>query len=192
MLKGELIDRAVTILNFHAKWLEYELISELFLLKLYQRFIDSDDKSTEHYRYSAFQKLLQDNQYLDDRSIDNYIELAEIDNDQSMAIAALMDIFTWNGLNDEQYTKLVDSPKFASQMFQTYHRNKIMMKIIDGMQISDEIIKDCIQNYPSNVQECLLYKEGIKRYQIDYIHQHGKNKRIRNMAKNMLRNRRYQ
>ena len=164
----------------------------LIVLNRYECFVLSDDKSTEHYRYSAFQKVLQDNEYLDDRNIDNYVELAEIDDNRSMATAALMNLFRWNGLTDEQYTRLVDSLEFSSQLFQTYHRNKSMMDTISRMPISDEIIEECIQNYPSNVQEYLLLKEGIQRYQIDYIYQNGKNKRIRNMAKNMLRNRCYQ
>ncbi|PSB53175.1 hypothetical protein C7B77_19790 [Chamaesiphon polymorphus CCALA 037] len=192
MLKAELIDRALMDMNFHAKWLEYDLIDRTFLLNLYERFVLSDDKSTEHYRYGAFRKILQDNQYLDDRNIDNYIELAKIDDDLAMAKAALVDLFRWKGLSDWQYTKLVNSPEFAGEIFQTYHRNKSMMETISKMPISDEIIEDCIQNYTANIQECLLYKEDIKRHQLEYIYQHGTKKRIRNMAKNMLGSRRYQ
>jgi hypothetical protein len=145
------------------------------------------DKSTEHYRYSAFKQILRTNEYLSDRNIDNYIELSELDKDRSMATAALMDLLTWHKLTDEQYTKLIHTPVFTDKIFQNYHRNKSMMKIIDRMTISDEVIEDCIQNYPSEVQEHLLSKEGIYRHQIEYISQHGRNKRIRNMAKNMLR-----
>ena len=75
MFEQESIDRALTDMKFHVKWLEYDLIDKSFLLNRYKSFICSDDKSTEHYRYSAFQKILQDNECLSDRSIDNYIKL---------------------------------------------------------------------------------------------------------------------
>ncbi|AFY91316.1 hypothetical protein [Chamaesiphon minutus] len=191
MFKQELIDRALMEMKFQVKWLEYDFIDRAFLLNLYEHFIHSNDKSTEHYRYGAFRKILQDNKYLDDCSIDNYIELAKIDEDRAMAKAALVDLFRWKGLSDEQYKKLVHSPEFASEIFQTYHRNKSMIETISKIPISDEIIEDCIQNYPANIQEYLLYKEDIKRHQLEYIYQHGTKKRIRNMAKNMLGSRRY-
>jgi hypothetical protein len=192
MFKEESLEQALIDMKFHIKWLEYNFIDELFLLDRYSCFVSSDDKSTEHYRYIAFQQILQNNESLSDQSIDNYIELAEIDDDRAMATAALMNLLSWRGLTDHQYTSLVDRSEFSSQIFQTYHRNKTMIQIISRMPISDEIIKDCIQNYHSNVQESLLQKEDIQRHQIEYIYQYGKTKKIRNMAKNMLRNRRYQ
>jgi hypothetical protein len=192
MLKKELIERALIDMKFQITWLDCNFIDRSFLLSLHKYFVDSDDKITEHYRCSAFQKVLQDNKYLDDRIIDNYIKLAEMDEDQSMAKAALFDLFRWPGLTDEQYTRLVHSPEFAGQIFQSYHRNKSMIKTISQMPISDETIENCVQNYPANVQECLLYKEDIQRHQLEYIYQHGTKKSIRNMAKNILRSRRYQ
>jgi hypothetical protein len=192
MFKEALVERALTNMKFHVKWLEYDFIDKSFLLNLYERFFSSDDKCTEHYRYSVFQKVLQDHKYLDERSIDNYIDLAKIDDDIDMAKAALVDLFRWEGLTDEQYIRLVHSPEFTSQIFQSHHRNKSMIKTINQMPISDETIENCIQNYPSEIQECLLRKEDIQRHQIEYICQYGTKKRIRNMAKNMLRSRRYQ
>ncbi len=192
MFEQESIWPALTDMKFHIKWLEYDLIDKSFILNQYKSFVCSDDKSTEHYRYSAFQKILQDNECLSDRNIDNYINLTEIDDYRSMATAALMDLLRWRGLTDEQYTSLVNRPEFASQIFQNYHRNKSMIKTISQIPISDEIVKNCIQNYPGDVQEYLLSKEDIQRHQIEYIYQYGKNKRIRNMAKNMLGSKRYQ
>jgi hypothetical protein len=192
MFKEESIERALIDMKFHIKWLEYNFVDKSFLLNQHEIFTSSDDKSTEHYRYNAFRQVLQNNECLSDRSINNYIELAEMDDDRSMATAALMDLLSWNGLNDEQDRRLANIPEFSSQMFQASYRNKTMMKTISRIPISDEIIKDCIQNYPSHVQESLLYKEDIQRHQLEYIYQHGKNKRIRSMAKNMLRSRRYQ
>jgi hypothetical protein len=192
MVKENLIKQALIDMEINAKWLEYNFIDELSLLDRYKCFSSSGKNSTEHYRYSVFKQILKNNECLSDRSIDNYIELAKIDNDWSMAAAALMDLLRWRGLNDEQYTRLVNSPEFSGQMFQTYHRNKTMIQTISQIPISDEIVKDCIQNYPSNVQEYLLCKEGIQRHHLECMYQHGKKKSIRNMAKNILRGRRYQ
>jgi hypothetical protein len=186
MLENISIERALIDMKIHVKWLEYQLIDELFLLNLYKSFSSSDDKSIEHYRYSAFRKVLQDNEGLSDLSIDNYINLAEIDDDRPMATAALMDLLRWPRLTDAQYGRLVNRSEFASQVFQNYHHNKSMIQTICKTPISDELINNCIQNYPGSVQEYLLRKDDIQRNQIEYIHQHGKTKRIRNIAKNML------
>jgi hypothetical protein len=109
-----------------------------------------------------------------------------------MSNSALMNLFTWQGLNEEQYTKLVNHSTFSHKIFQRYHQNKILTQSIDSMILSDEIVEFYIENYDSRIQEYLLNKEGLSRKQVEYISQHGKNKRIKNIAKNLLRSRLYQ
>jgi hypothetical protein len=187
MIEKETIKEALQTLKYHTKWLEYNLIDEAFLINQYHFFLASEDKCTEHYRYAAFQKILKDNQSLDDEAIDKYIQLAELDKDKLMANSALMNLLKWQGLNDLQYTVLVNNSAFSHKIFQKYHQSNILMKTIDSINcFSDEFIEFYIQNYESSIQEYLLNKQGLTRKQIQYIAQHGKSKRIRNMAKNML------
>ena len=46
-------------LEYSKKWLEYGLIDEGDVCKQYEIFLESEDKNTEHYRYSSFMKLLK-------------------------------------------------------------------------------------------------------------------------------------
>ncbi|MBW4507107.1 MAG: hypothetical protein KME64_11410 [Scytonematopsis contorta HA4267-MV1] len=159
MIEKEATKQALIALEYHIKWLEYNLIDEVFLLSQYQYFIDSEDKCTEHYRYAAFQKILKDNQSLDDKAINRYIQLAELDNDKYMANSALMNLFMWECLNDAQYTALVNHSAFSHKVFQKYHQNKILIQTIDSVNlISDEVLEFYIQNYESIIQEYLLNK----------------------------------
>jgi hypothetical protein len=192
MREEEVVKQALIDLEYHIQWLEYKLINEIFLLNQYQYFLTSEDKCTEHYRYAAFQNILREHQSLNDETIDKYIRLAELDNDLTMSNSALMNLFTWQGLNEEQYTKLVNHSTFSHKIFQRYHQNKILTQSIDSMILSDEIVEFYIENYDSRIQEYLLNKEGLSRKQVEYISQHGKNKRIKNIAKNLLRSRLYQ
>jgi len=47
------------------------------------------DESTEHCRYAAFKALLESHPNVHDSTIDRFINLAELDEDQTMAQAAL-------------------------------------------------------------------------------------------------------
>jgi hypothetical protein len=120
------------------------------------------------------------------------IELVRIDANPGMATAAFIELFTWSGLNQEQYDRLVNRPEFALPFCQKYHRNKLMKIEIDSKPLSDKLIEKCILAYDGQIQIYLLNKNEINRLQLEYIFQHGKNKAVRNIAKDMLRKRRYQ
>jgi len=84
------------------KWLEYGLIDLPFVNEQVKRYESGDDDNIEHYRYAAFRKLLEGAGSIDDLTLDRYVELAELDEDQEMAEAALGLLLRHNGLTEQQ------------------------------------------------------------------------------------------
>ncbi|AKG22012.1 hypothetical protein [Calothrix sp. 336/3] len=184
----EIIKQALIVLDYHIKWLEFSFIDETLLLAQYYHLLNSEDKCREHYRYASFQKILIDNQYLDDEAIDKYIQLAELDNDKVMASAALMNLFQWEKLKEEQYIKLVNHPVFSHHSFQKYHQKQMVLKATDESVFSDQDVEFYIHNYEPSIQKYLLTNKKLTVRQLEYISQNGGSKKVRNIANNLLRN----
>jgi hypothetical protein len=185
------VNLALMVLEYDKKWIEYEFIDNNFILEQFAYYKSSDDKNTEHYRYGAFRSILQNRKSLTDYQINQYIELATIDNDQGMAESVLVQLFTWNGLSEEQYNRLKSHPGFSKPIFQKLDKRYSMIKELGKIELTDEIVKHYIANGDGDVQLSLLVKNGITRKQLEYIHEKGINRRVRNIAKDMLRSRRY-
>ncbi len=48
-----------------------------------------------------------------DTGIARYVELAGLDEDQTMATSALLDLLSWEGLTDERFERLDKLPRFT-------------------------------------------------------------------------------
>lgn len=77
---------------------------------------DIDDENGEHCRYAA---LLESTSTLDDITIDRYVELAKLDQDQAMAEAALGKLASFQGLTEEQLGRMKTHPAFATVVLQS-------------------------------------------------------------------------
>jgi len=95
-------------LKYHNKWYEYNFIDDEHLSKQIKEYSESDDKNTEHYRYKSFLRILENNKYLTDQQITQYIELVIVDNDKTMGISAIIKLIDWKGLNINQNNIIMD------------------------------------------------------------------------------------
>jgi hypothetical protein len=185
------IKEMISILEYDSKWLDFKFIDEVFISSQITIYKTTDDKNTEHYRIAAFNNILEQNYLLDDKQIEQYIELAKIDKDEVMAKGALMNLLVWPRLKDQQFENLILRPEFADKVFQQRAKRKIMMKEVESLELTDESVEFYIKNGDSNVQLKLLSKPDITRKQLVYINENGINRSVRNIAKNMLRSNRY-
>src|SRR5689334_12768521 len=95
------LTKAMKILGYSSQWLDSGLINKQFLMDQLDEYQSSEDKNTEHYRYTAFQDILKTNTTLSDNTLEMYIELASIDEDHAMGKSALGDLVTWSGLSQK-------------------------------------------------------------------------------------------
>lgn len=174
-------------LNFNPKWLEYGAMSKQFLSDLVARYEQSKDKNTEHYRYAAFRQLLTPERVLDDEMVDRYIELAELDEDQNMAQAALGELIRWEGLTDAQLERLSTHRAFAAETLQKIIKRKQLLRELFSTSLTDEAFAQYISSGDAVVQRELLSKSVVSRKQLETLKAQGANRAVRNMAKDKLR-----
>lgn len=175
------------LLGYSPAWLECGLVSEAFLERQAEEFDTSEDKSTEHYRYAAFQTLLREHPALSDQQVMNYVELAARDRDVAMAGAALGDLIVWRGLTDAQLAWVAAQPAAATPFLQkAVGRRRLLAELRSGA-LTDDLYQRCLNSGDTVLQSVMLEICGITRPQIERLGENGTSHSIRNRAKARLR-----
>ena len=173
-------------LRYDPKWLEYGFVSEPYLDEQLAKYERDGDEDAEHYRYDSFRRLLEAVSTLDDVTIDRYIELAALDEDQTMAQAALGLLVRHDGLTQQQLSRLRMHPIFASRELQASIEQTQLLRDLDSSNIADDVFERCVALGKGEVQRKLLSKSGISPQQLAAVADRGANRAIRNLAKNKL------
>lgn len=106
-------------------------------------------KSLEHHRYLAFQTILCSSAKLSNQQLEQYIELCQLDEDETMALSALINLVSWQGLRAEQFNKLIEHPAFS---------HPIAQKEIWRTQMYAELLSDSI---PGEVFSKMLARQDF-------------------------------
>lgn len=180
---------AINQLHFHPNWFEYGLLDTNFFaqqVEKYQHKKDIFGESLEHYHYFAFKSVLSSRESLSDEQIEQYIELCQLDEDWSMAHAALIDLLLWQELTDEQYQKLTTHPAFSGKVAQKIIWQNQMRGELSSGSISNEVFTHILESGDKDLQRELVASPSISRNQLEVLAEKGINRAVRNMAKNRL------
>jgi hypothetical protein len=177
-------------LKYHHKWMSYQFIKEEFLKSQYEIFNNTHNKHTEHYRYISFLQIFRDNQNLDDDTINKYIELADLDEDKTMANSALLELLRWQGLTDSQLVKLKEHPLFIHSSFQKIiHKQLTQRELSSIKELTDDKYKFYLSIKDSELHRELINRKDITNEQLKLLQKFGANRIIMNEAKSVLRKR---
>ena len=125
-------------------------------------------------------------QSLTDGEVANYIELTQIDLDQSMAIAALLQLLKWSGLTDQQAMQIKRSPAFLNPTIQKIAAQQELLKQLDVAPLTAEIFELCLASKADFIQRKLFTCSELTAEQLGVLRQQGANRAIRNMANQKL------
>lgn len=178
------LNEHLSIIGYSAKWLEYGLLTQDLLSNQIHTFQNTEDKSSEHYRYTAFRNYLAAKDSLTDKEFANYSELALSDQDRVMGGAALIDLFTKNCLSDNQFDKLIAHMKDLGEWTKNTAIRQTFLRKLKQEQLTDELFGECLEQGDAVVQEYLL---GIANHeQISALAITGRTRKIRTMAAHYL------
>lgn len=173
-------------LHYHPKWVEYGFLDSPFLHEQIAQFETGDDKNTEHFRYAAFRRVLETPE-IDDRFLERYIELAELDEDVVMGRAALGLLVRHKGLTNLQLDRIKGHRAFAAKELQEIIERTQLLRELDYADVTEELFARCISSGKDEVQRKLISKSGLSRMQLAFLSDHGANKAVRNLANVKLR-----
>lgn len=178
---------SLKLLGYDRRWLTYGFLSLEELARQHETFESSDDQNTEHYRYAAFRRILDTSLSLANGELAQYIELAELDPDRTMAEAALANLLTWPGLSQEQFEHVAMHHAFQSDWHQRLVRRRRLTLAIETGPISDALVERCLTSKDPIVQTSLIAARGITSQQLDRLLREGCNRAVRNLARQQQR-----
>ena len=116
-------------LHYRSEWLDDDLLDREFWLRQYEKYQASSDKHTEHYRYAAFQAVLNNREIMDQAVINQYIKLAVADPDRSMGDSALALLIKWHGLTDVQLKWLNSHPAYDKPFLRKVIQRVMLLRL---------------------------------------------------------------
>jgi hypothetical protein len=186
-MKYSNIETAMEKLHYSRQWLGYGFLDDQMLNDQLREFETDTDGSPEHYRFNAFERVLSENTQLDNSIIDHFVELAELDEDQTMAQAALGLLARQKSLTKQQLSRLKDHPAFRSEPLQKIISRGLLLRELDESDLTDDIIQQCVSICDDMVQRKLIDRLDISRGQLELLKNFGANRAIRNLAGVRLR-----
>jgi hypothetical protein len=173
-------------LGFTNLWLEVGLLNEQQVDKLLDEFDKSDDKNTEHYRYGTFRKYLTTKKVLTDCELDNYLKVANLDEDEIMATSAILDILTEIELTDLQFDKVcseIEELGLGASSLKIVSRQKLLRRL-KSENLTDELFAESLLIRDSVTQLYLL--DLADNNQLRQLAENGATKVIKKMATEKL------
>ena len=176
----------LAVLHYDSKWLDYQFIDEQCLREQIAQFESGSDKNKEHYRYASFCRLLS-RAVLDDVILNRLVELALLDEDQTLANAVLAELVRHPGLTAEQLSYLKAHPAYASPGLQNVVEQAQLLRELSSSELSDDLFSRCMLSGEDVVQRKLLKDARISKEQLQTLADYAANRAVRNLAKQRLR-----
>ncbi len=181
----ESVQRELNELHYAPQWQTSGFLTPGFVSRQYAQFQTDTDRNTEHYRWQAFCRILNTNDTLSDKEIDQFIALCDIDEDRTMACSAIISLLKWKGLRDSQVDDIISITQEKYNITRQVKREQLLRKL-QSSDINDDIITQSIASNDSMVQRELLTKNLAKKH-LEEIKQHGATRAVRNSASIMIK-----
>ena len=152
MTDKELKDKLAR-LGYTTFWLDYGVLTIQYLNEQQEVFKNSDDKNSEHYRYSTFRQYLSSKKQLSDIEFDNYLRLTFADIDSLMAGSATIDLFNMTDLTEQQLQKLCNSIGHFGEWTEKLITRQILLRQLRTNKLTEHLFKECIEKGDSIIHE---------------------------------------
>ncbi len=175
---------SLALLGYSEEWLEWGLLSEATLQEQVDSYFSDLNPPREHFRCSAFRRILSERSAITEREIEQYLALARIDDSQVMAQAMRLELLLWPRLTPEQFDRLTDHPDFAAPMFQKRAlRRRLMTALTTEVTVSATTFANCLASQDATVQRTLVSRHELTSEQLQTLVEQGATQAIRNMAR---------
>lgn len=184
------IDEMLKQLNYHSNWLDFGFLTPELLSLQFENFHQGDDKNTEHFRYGCFLNFIKKHQEFSDLQIEQFIILAQQDDDNLMAGSALKTLFECGKLTSKQYEsvkkELVNFGDWAIKLIEQ-HR---LINTLSSNALTIELLKECFdfsKNYQTNILLEIIIDKTSDKDILEKFTTDDFGKKIRNLAKQKLK-----
>ncbi|MDK2596824.1 hypothetical protein [Pseudoalteromonas obscura] len=183
--------KALHRLGYTQAWLSLGVITEENLVSQYEEIESSEDKNAEHYRNSGFCDFLSAKNSLTDNEVAGIFELTDHGPDKcDLSENRIIQLIDSNILTDAQLDWITKYPEVSERPIQKRYLRERLTRKIEKSSISDcfEEIKACED---SHIQKYIIGRSDLKSEHINWLSEYGSNKKLRNIAKQLLNSKRF-
>jgi len=169
------------VLGYDDKWIEYGFIDAEILRQQMAIYDTGEDRSTEHYRYAAFCRVLE-RDGLSDVDLDRYLDLVDNEFDSAMASSVLFHVIHWPKLSAGQRARLRRRPMFSEGRLQRQFTIYDLSVELTGDVVTADLFDRCLGTGDETLQRKIVEHRGVAVAQVGQLALFGKSKSVRNMA----------
>ncbi len=184
-------DDIMRLLGYTREWLELGVVTEESLHAQHAEFVSSNDKNKEHYRHGAFMEWLRDRTALSDTQIGAVVALHDEGTDGvDLRRNRFVELLICRKLSDEQFNDLAKFPQVREAPCEKLFRRHSILRQINTSGITDPLFEEVCESQDSELQRTLLSRSDLGRTHVAWFAEYGRSKAIRNIAAQMLNNKR--
>lgn len=186
-------ERILEHFGYTDDWLRLGVVTPSELQQQFAEFEASDDKNKEHYRCGAFRAYLDRLDSISDELLRRILGLSDFGSDGcDLKVNRVFDLVHSELLTDAQLQGLIERSEFREhQSFKIAIARLLIRRRLDAGGLTDDIFRDVCELNDATALQQLLDRDDLARDHVGWVAEHGCNKRLRNIAKQMLQSRRF-
>ena len=185
------VECALKRLGYTQEWLDFDIISEAYLLAQYKDIQTSEDQNAEHFRSGGFGQYLNSKVSLMNEDIDQIFSLKDNGPDLcDLHIDRIMVLFTARILTHEQFEYIEKFPSVHEPPINKKYLRENLISRIHSLGVP-ACLEDIKETEDSAIHNYIIEHDALDYELIIWLKANGLNKRVRNMAKQLSNISRY-
>ena len=186
------ISTALRSLGYTPLWLDLGIVSPEFVLAQIAELEQSKDKNQEHYRCEGFQVFLDSRESLTDEEIEGILRLTDDGPDRcDLRTDRIIGVIHSDLLTDQQLDQLGALPEVREAPIQRRYERARLYRRLRREGLSDGVFRMIVDSRDSELQRRIIERPDLSRKHVESLAKSGCNKKIRNVAAQLLRSRRF-
>ncbi len=180
---------ALTTLGYHRRWLDHGVLTRDLLAKQYKAYLaPNGDKHLEHYRIATWASYFEKLTSMSDEVLQRLLELAD-DPDFAIVSAIPHRLIQADFLTHEQFERV--SSQLDTDGYKRLVARHRLLRELRGTWGDKLLLERCVREGDYVVHEALLEHPKLGRSLVQNLAEHGANKKIRNIAGQLLKSRQF-
>jgi hypothetical protein len=181
------LELMLKMLGYTPEWFDLGVISEESLRAQYAEYISSDDKNQEHYRARAFEAFLFAHRALTDDQVEQVLRLKDDGPDGCDLRIGRISGMIWSGvLSDTQMADLAQLTEIHESPLQRGYVRECMLRRLRSEGLTSNVFRAIVDSGDSELQRVILSRGDLCRDHVVWLTEHGANKAVRNIARQLL------
>jgi hypothetical protein len=182
-------------LGYTPEWLDFGIVTEEYLREQYMEYLRSDEDNQdrhleEHGRKRAFHDFIVARHALTDDEITRILQLKDDGPDCcDLRVDRVADMI-WRGiLTDSQMADLGRLPEVHEAPLQHMYLRECRWRRLQSEGLTPEVFREIADSGDGELQRAVLSRSDVGRDHVAWLAEHGANKAVRNVAKQLLKSR---